>query len=48
MKNYVEIMFFVLIFLIMLNFWFSFKLKLVMILFFIELIYIDMYIIVYE
>lgn len=44
MKNYVEIMFSVLIRLTMLNFWLSFKLKSFMILLFTESIYIYMYI----
>lgn len=48
-KNYVEIMFSVLILLTMLNFWFSFKLKSFnMILLFTDSIYIYMYIIAYE
>lgn len=45
MKNYVEIMFSVLIRLTMLNFWLSFKLKSFMILLFTESIYIYMYIV---
>lgn len=48
-KNYVEIMFSVLILLTMLNFWFSFKLKSFnMILLFTDSIYIYMHIIAYE